>query len=68
MSSTGYPSATLVEQIESLNAVSPPTFMELLDRLYAMRYQGNLTLHFAAGIPRQVVLDQPLRVPLNTKA
>ncbi len=68
MSSTNghAPSASLIEQIESLSTAEPPTFMELLERLYQMRYTGPCTLHFAGGRPRQVVLDQPIRVALDT--
>ncbi len=66
MSTPARPSPTLIEQIESLNTDEPPTFLELLDRLYQMRYTGPCTLHFAGGRPRQVVLDQPIRVTLDT--
>ena len=59
---------TLTEAIESLNASTPPTFHELLMRLYEMRYQGSVTLNFAGGLPRCVVLNQPVQVPLDTKA
>jgi hypothetical protein len=60
-------SADLVEQLESLSTTEPPTFMELMERLYRMRYTGPCTLHFAGGLPRQVVLDQPIRVALDAK-
>jgi hypothetical protein len=62
----GHP-ASLTEYLESRNQSTPPTLQQLFDRLYEMRYQGNLTLCFAAGVPRQVVLDQPVRVPLDVK-
>jgi hypothetical protein len=62
----GHP-ASLTEYLESRNTAEPPTFMELLERLYALRYTGPVVLHFAGGLPRQVVLDQPVRVPLDVK-
>jgi hypothetical protein len=60
------PTATIVEALESLDSPTPPTFAELLDRLYQMRFQGAVTLHFAGGIPRAVVLSQPKQIPLDT--
>ena len=59
-------SAAVVDALESLNSPTPPTFAELLERLYQMRFQGAVTLHFAGGIPRAVVLSQPKQIPLDT--
>lgn len=60
--------ATVVDALESMNSTTAPTFAELLERLYDLRYQGQVVLHFAGGIPREVVLSQPVKVPLCTKA
>lgn len=51
--------------LETLNQATAPTFQELLERLYAAKFQGSVTLHFAGGIPRQVVLNQPKSIPLD---
>jgi hypothetical protein len=67
LSRNGHPPASLVEQVALLNVTSPPTFGELLARLYEMRYTGPCTFHFSEGLPRQVVLDHPVRVPLVMK-
>lgn len=58
--------ASVVEALESMNEPTPPSFPELLERLYQMRFQGSCTLHFAGGIPRAVVLSQPVQIPLDT--
>lgn len=51
--------------LESTDSPSAPTFPELLEKLWAMKYQGMVTLHFAGGVPRSVVLSQPLQIPLD---
>lgn len=58
--------ATVIDALESINQSTPPTFPELLEQLYQLRYTGPLTLNFAGGIPRNVVLSQPVQVPLDT--
>lgn len=62
------PSATVLlsDELESLNTSTPPTFQDLLQRLYEIRFQGTVSLNFAGGIPRSVVLNQPVQVPLNS--
>lgn len=57
---------SVIEAIEGLNQATPPTFPELLERLYQLRYTGQITLNFAGGLPRNVVLSQPVQVPLDT--
>jgi hypothetical protein len=52
--------------LESLDQASAPTFPELLEKLWAMKYQGMVTLHFAGGMPRSVVLSQPVQIGLDT--
>ena len=52
--------------LEALNQATAPTFQELLERLYAAKFQGSVTLHFAGGLPRSVVLNQPKSIPLET--
>lgn len=52
--------------LESLNVATAPTFPALLETLYTARYTGSITLHFAGGIPRAVVLSQPVQIPLDT--
>ena len=54
--------------LESMNQPTLPTFQELLERLYRVKYQGSVTLHFAGGLPRSVVLNQPVQVPLGSKS
>lgn len=44
-----------------------PTFPQLLEKLWAMKFQGMVTLHFAGGVPRAVVLNQPVQVGLDTR-
>jgi hypothetical protein len=41
-----------------------PTFPELLERLYADKFQGPVTLHFAGGLPRRVEFPRPVQVDL----
>lgn len=50
----------------SISAPSP-TFPQLLEKLWTMKFQGMVTLHFAGGVPRSVVLAQPVNVPLDTR-
>lgn len=59
---------TLAEVMDALlvNQPTPPTFPELLARLWDIRYSGQLTLHFAGGRPLSVVLSQPIQVPLDS--
>lgn len=52
--------------LESTDSPSAPTFPELLEKLWAMKYQGLVTLHFAGGLPRAVVLSQPTQIELDT--
>ena len=61
------PSATITDALESLNTSAPPTFMDLLNRLYHMRYQGNVVLHFDGGVARAVTLNQPIHITLDCK-
>lgn len=49
------------------DGVPTPTFPQLLEKLWAMKYQGMVTLHFAGGVPRSVVLAQPVNVALDTR-
>lgn len=53
-------------QLETLNQAGVPTLAELFERLYAARFQGPVTLHFAGGLPRNVEFPQPIQVPLDT--
>lgn len=50
--------------IDVLDTADPLSFPDLLERLYHLRFQGEVTLHFAGGVPRAVVLAQPVSVPL----
>lgn len=52
--------------VEAFDSATPPTFQELLQRLYDLRYQGSITMDFAGGLPRSIVLTQPVRIPLDT--
>ena len=52
--------------LEGWDLSTPPTFQDLLARLYTAKFQGSVTLHFAGGIPRAVVLNQPKSIPLDT--
>lgn len=52
--------------VESTDSATPPSFPDLLQKLYAMKFQGMVTLHFAGGVPRSVVLTQPVTLPLDT--
>ncbi len=52
--------------LETLNQTTPPTFAELLQRLWEAKYQGQVVLHFAGGVPRSVVLSQPVQVDSDT--
>lgn len=56
-----------VLDLEALNSSGPLTFPDLLDRLYQGKYTGALTLHFAGGVARAVVLSaDPVKLPLDT--
>ncbi len=57
--------ASLLDALESMDAASPPTFPQLLQTLYDLRYTGAVTLHFAGGVAREAVLAQPVAVPLD---
>lgn len=51
------PSLSDILGLEACNQVTSPTFQELLTRLWEARFQGAVTLHFAGGLPRSVVLS-----------
>lgn len=51
--------------LESLDSLAPPSFPDLLQRLYAAKFTGKVVLDFAGGTPRQVEFPQPLRVALG---
>lgn len=46
--------------LEELNQPFAPTFEDLLTKLWMAKYQGSVTLHFAGGLPRSVVLSTPI--------
>lgn len=52
--------------MEALDQATPITFQDLLTRLWEAKYQGSVLLDFAGGLPRSIVLSQPVRVPLDT--
>lgn len=52
--------------LEDLNSPTEPTFPDLLQRLYAGKFQGTVVLHFAGGIPRRVEFPQPVQIALDT--
>ena len=66
VSTVPFGTAALVDALEALNQSTEPTFAELLQRLYEMRFQGTVSLNFAGGLPRSVVLNQPVQVHLDT--
>lgn len=68
MSAAGAPALLEILGLEALSQASPPTFQEMLERLYTAKFQGSVTLHFAGGLPRSVTVSQPVQVPLTTKA
>ena len=53
--------------LEHADSAPTPTFPDLLQRLWAMKFQGMVTLHFAGGVPRSVVLAQPMNIQLDTR-
>lgn len=62
------PSPPLVDVLglEDLDSATLPTFQELLTKLWEAKYHGSVTLHFAGGVPRSVVLSQPIQVALDS--
>lgn len=66
MSTVPFGTSALIEQLESLNADAPPTFQALLKKLWDMRFQGQLILSFAGGLPRAVVVQQAVQMRLDT--
>ncbi len=61
------PKADLIDVLglESLDSLAPPSFPDLLQRLYTAKYTGKVVLDFAGGTPRQVEFPQPVRLPLG---
>lgn len=58
--------AAALLQLDISDASLPfPTFAELLERLYAVQFQGPVVLHFAGGLPRRVEFPQPVGVDLK---
>ena len=53
--------------LESLDSLAPPSFPDLLQRIYAAKYTGKVVLDFAGGVPRQVEFPQPVRLPLEVR-
>ncbi len=53
--------------LDIADMVQTPTFPDLLQKLWAMKYQGMVTLHFAGGLPRSVVLAQPVSIQLDSR-
>lgn len=51
--------------LEATDSPTPPSFPDLLQRLYAAKYTGKVVLDFAGGTPRQVEFPQPVRVALG---
>ncbi len=58
----------LVEAIEAMNATHAPTFPELLEQLWQMRFDGQVVLQFNGGRPLAVVFSEPRRMALGTKS
>ena len=58
--------AQILEQLLTMNQADPPSFAELLERLYAAKFQGPVVLHFAGGLPRTVEFPQPVKMTLGT--
>ena len=52
---------SILDVLETPSALS---FADLLERLYNLRYTGEVALHFAGGQPRTVVLSQSVSLPL----
>lgn len=54
---------SIPEVLAGLNG-TPPSFAEMLERLYQGRFRGRVLLHFDEGLPKVVEFSSPIQVTL----
>lgn len=62
------PLEAIIEQVvHSLNAEEEPSFGVILQTLYRLKFDGAITLHCHAGVPRIIEMGRMIRFDLSRK-